>query len=458
MTAIISLVISLFISWLVLPFFNTVSGKSLSLSQLWSGPFLPFLILLPLLVGFVAGSYPAFFLSAFKPITVLKGKISAGAKRSYLRSSLVVVQFTTSIILIVGTIVVYKQLNYIQTKKLGFNKDQVLVINGTRSLGDKTQTFKNEVLNMPGVLSGTLSGFLPVTSSSRNDNTFSKEAVMDSRNGFNMQVWTVDQDYVPTMQMTMNKGRNFSRDFGSDSSGIIINQSTADLLGYADPLGKKLYTNFGNGTIQAYNIIGVVENFHFSSLRQNIGPLCFVLGDSRGFASFKVTTKDIHGLLDKIETKWKTMSPSIPFVYRFLDAAFNQMYDKEQRIGKIALSFAILAILIACLGLFGLATYMAEQRTKEIGVRKVLGASVQNIVGMLSKNFLKLVIISAVIAFPVAWWFMHTWLQDFAYRVNIGWWIFIIAGAIAAFIALLTVSFQAIKAAIANPVKSLRTE
>jgi putative ABC transport system permease protein len=208
----------------------------------------------------------------------------------------------------------------------------------------------------------------------------------------------------------------------------------------------------------AYTIIGVVRNFHFESLRQNIGPLCFTLGNSPGFASFKVSASNIKDLVSRVEDKWKAMVPAAPFSYRFLDDAFDEMYRAEQRIGKVALAFAILAILIACLGLFGLATYMAEQRTKEIGVRKVLGATVSNIVSMLSKDFLKLVVIAAVFAFPVAWWFMHKWLQDFAYRINIGWWIFIAAGAIALLIALITVSFQAIKAAIANPVKSLRTE
>jgi putative ABC transport system permease protein len=458
LTAVISLAISLFIAWLVLPYFNDLSGKSLSVSQLFSSYFLPFLLLMPLIVGLLAGSYPAFFLSSFQPITVLKGKISTGAKRSYLRSSLVVFQFATSIFLIIGTIVVYKQLNYIQSKKLGFNKDQVLVINGTGVLREKSSPFMNEVLKMKGVVSGTFSGFLPVSNTSRNDNTFSKEAVMDSKNGFNMQVWTIDDNYVGTLGMEMAKGRNFSKEFPSDSSAMIINETTAGLLGYSDPIGKRVYSNDGNGGMIAYNIVGVVKNFHFESLRENIGPLCFVYGRSRWLTSFKVNTADITGLVKNIESQWKAMVPSMPFAYRFMDDAFDNMYREEQRIGKIALSFAILTILIACLGLFGLATYMAEQRTKEIGVRKVLGATVSNIVSMLSKDFLKLVVISAVFAFPLAWWSMHKWLEDFAYRINIGWWIFIAAGAGALLIALLTVIFQAIKAAIANPVKSLRTE
>ena len=457
-TAIISLLISLLIAWLVLPFFNTISGKSLSLSAILRSSFLPFFLLLPLIVGIVAGSYPAFFLSAFKPISVLKGKINSGVKRSYLRSSLVVFQFATSIVLIIGTVVVYKQLNYIQTKKLGFNKDQVLIVNSAGALGDKAETFKNEIVNIKGVSSGTLSGYLPVSSSSRSDNTFSKEAVMDSRNGINMQTWIIDHDYIRTMGMDILKGRGFSKDFRGDSSSMIINETAATLLGLDDPLGKNIYANNGHGNMTAYTVIGVVKNFHFESLRQNIGPLCFTLGNNPGFASFKVSAGNSKNLLSQVESKWKAMAPSVPFSYRFLDDAFDEMYRAEQRVGKVALSFAVLAILIACLGLFGLATYMAEQRAKEIGVRKVLGATVSNIVSMLSKDFLKLVVISAVLAFPLAWWGMHKWLEDFAYRINIGWWIFIAAGLVAVVIALLTVSFQAIKAAIANPVKSLRTE
>ncbi|MEO5561971.1 MAG: ABC transporter permease [Chitinophagaceae bacterium] len=456
-TVVLSLVISIAITSLTLPLFNETSGKTLSLANLFSGQFLPFFILLPIFVGVLAGSYPAFFLSSFKPVAVLKGKINAGAKRSYLRNILVVFQFATSIILMIGTIVVFKQLNYIQTKKLGFNKDQVIVVNDAVALGDKAEAFKNEVLNMPGVSSGTLSGFLPVTSSARSDLMFSKEAVMTAENGTNIQMWTIDHDYMKTMGMDIAKGRDFSKDLPSDSSGIIINESAAALLGYTDPVGKKLY-HYDQTTPVSSNIIGVVKNFHFASLRENIGALCFVLGRSPGSASFRINTTDIKGLVAKMENKWKVMESSVPFSYRFLDGAYDEMYRSEQRIGKVSLSFAMLAILIACLGLFGLATYMAEQRTKEIGVRKVLGASINNIVGMLSKDFLKLVLISGVLAFPVAWWFMHKWLQDFAYRINIGWWIFFAAGGMAIAIAVLTISFQAIKAAAANPIKSLRTE
>jgi putative ABC transport system permease protein len=458
LTALIGLVIGLVITALVIPYFNDMMAKSLSISQLLETRFLPFILLLPIVVGIIAGSYPAFFLSSFQPIAVLKGKVNTGAKRSGLRSSLVVFQFFTSIVLIIGTIVVYRQLNYIQNKKLGFNKDQVLVINGTGALQEQGNAFMNQVLAMPGVVSGSFSGYLPVSSSARNDNTFSTEAVMDSKNGFNMQVWTIDENYIKTMGMEITKGRNFSRDFPTDSGTLIINESTERVLGYADPIGKKIYYNSPDGSSGIYTVLGVVKNFNYESLRENIGPLCFTLGRSRWATSFKVNTANIQSLVGNIERTWKSMVPSMPFSYRFLDDAFDEMYRSEQRVGKGALFFAVLAILIACLGLFGLATYMAEQRTKEIGVRKVLGATVGNVVAMLSKDFLKLVLIAAVVAFPVSWWFMNKWLEDFAFRIDIGWWVFAVAGLAALSIALLTVSVQAIKAALANPVKSLRTE
>ena len=456
--AIFSLIVAVVIAGAVMPLFNDISSKSLTIQSLPSYRILPMLIVLPFIVGMLAGCYPAFFLSSFQPIHVLKGKINAGFKRSFLRSGLVVFQFFISIFLIIGTIVVYKQLQYIQTKKLGFDKEQVLIINGSGALKNNVTAFKDEVLNMPGIVSGTLSGYLPVSASARNGNSYSKDAVMDTKNGFNMQTWRIDYDYLKTLGMEIVKGRNFSRELGADSSAIIINETTAQLLGYQHPIGQKLYRSNNDGTPDVYNIIGVVRNFHFESLRQNISPLCFILGNSPWLASFKVKSTDIPGLVKQVETKWKSMAPTLPFSYRFLDESFDNMYRVEQRVGKIALSFAVLTILIACLGLFGLATYMAEQRTKEIGVRKVLGATVSNIVNMLSKDFLRLVIISAVFAVPVGWWAMSLWLRDFVYRIEIGWWIFAAAIALAIMIALCTVSFQAIKAALSNPVKSLRTE
>jgi putative ABC transport system permease protein len=459
--AAISMVLAITIVWATMSYFNNLSGKNLAITDLFKPGYFVWLLLLPLIVGLLAGSYPAFYLSSFKPITVLKGKMNEGFKKSSLRNVLVVFQFGTSIMLIVGTIIVYRQLGFIQTKKLGFNKDQVLVVNNTYALGEKATAFKNEISKMSGVSGATFASFLPVANSSRNDNTYSKEAVMDIKNSLSAQTWQIDYDYIKTLGMEMVSGRNFSKEYGSDSNAIIINETAAKVLGYDNPLGKKLYTNYQDqsGTrLMSYNIIGVVKNFHYESLKQTVGPLLFRLQNSTGATAFKITTSNVQGLVKNIESKWKTMASGMPFSYQFLDDSFDSMYREEQRTGKLGLTFAVIAILIACLGLFGLSTYMAEQRIKEIGVRKVLGASVSNITAMLSKDFIKLVLLSAVIALPLSWWFMSKWLQDFAYRIDISWWIFALAGIIALLIAVLTVSSQAIKAALSNPVKSLRTE
>ena len=452
-----SLVFAVLIVILVLPTFNTIASKSMHIKDLFSSWLLPGLILLPVVVGIMAGLYPAFFLSRFRPVEVLKGNLSQGSRRAGLRSLLVVFQFTTSIILIIGTIIIYGQLHFIQTTNLGFNKDQVLIVDGAYALGNKVEAFKNEILSTAGVRSATISSYFPVPSS-RTDYTFSKTPVMDSKTGLDLQVWTIDYDYLRTMGMELSKGRNFSRTF-ADSNAIIINETTAKIIGYDEPVGKILYSMDQPGTPPAaLHIIGVVKNFHFESLRENIGPLCFHLGNSSGFVAFKITAANIPDVLKKTESAWKAMAPNMPYSYQFMDESFSEMYRSEQRIGNIVMIFSILAILVACLGLFGLAAFVAEQRTKEIGIRKVLGASVQGIVQLLSRDFVRLVLISFLIAVPAAWYFMHKWLQDFAYRIEIRWWVFIVAGLLALAIALLTISLQAVKAAVANPVKSLRSE
>jgi putative ABC transport system permease protein len=457
LTSFIALLLAIGASLLALSWFNNLAGKTFQMKDLLQPGFLLFLAAMPVLVGVVAGSYPAFFLSSFKPIRVLKGKFNTGFSKSNLRSTLVVFQFFTTILLITGTIVIYKQLRYIQTTKIGFNKDQVLIVDNP-SMGRSTaESFRTEVAKLNAVKSASFGGFLPVTNSSRNDNTWSTEAVMTEQNGFNMQNWRIDYDYIPTLGMEIVKGRNFSSQYGSDSTGLIINESTAALLGSGDPIGKKLYTSDGQNSI-VYTVIGVVRNFNYESLRKNVGPLCFRLGNNRWVTAFRVETKDMKSLLAQVESTFKKMAPGMPFSYNFLDESFDRMYRDEQRIGRVAFSFSFLAILIACLGLFGLATYMAEQRTKEIGVRKVLGASVSSIVQMLSKDFVKLVLLACLFAIPLAWWAMREWLQSFAYRVSIGWWVFAAAAGIALIITILTVSSQAIKAALTNPVKSLRTE
>ncbi len=455
----IALVIAIFIAWLLLPYFNQLAGKEINAATLLQPTMLLSLVALMLIVGFLAGSYPAFFLSSFQPIDVLKGRLAAGFKRSWLRNSLVVFQFVISIVLIFGTIVIYNQLNYIHNKDIGFNRNQVITINHTNALGNQAESFKNELLQISGVQDATMSGFLPVNYN-RNSSTYFTSPTLNPNTGINIQAWTVDENYIPTLELKMIQGRNFSQQFPTDSTGIIINEAAVKFLAAKDVLNKKFYTlnDPQSKKLIEYHIIGVIKNFNFSSLRDVVTPLGLFLGKDNGGISARVNSTDIPNAIAQIRNKWKAMAPSQPFDYSFMDDDFNKLYTTEQRTGQIFITFAALAILIACLGLFGLVTYAAEQRIREIGIRKVLGASVSNIAGMLSTDFLKLVIISAAIAFPLAWWAMNKWLQSFAYRVTISWWVFVIAGVLALLIALITVSFQSIKAAIANPVKSLRTE
>jgi putative ABC transport system permease protein len=442
----------------LLPWFNQLAEKDIHLSVLFRPGMLGIIVALTLIVGLLAGSYPAFFLSAFKPIDVLKGKLATGFKGSWMRNSMVVFQFAVSIMLIIGTIVIYNQLTYIRNKDIGFTREQVLVIQNTAVLGAKAAGFKKELSSIAGVKDVTMTGYLPV-SGFRSNNSFFLSPALDQQSAVSMQIWPVDEDYVPTFNMQLAAGRNFSPEMPTDSNALIINEAAARFMGGGDLLNKKLYSiaDVKTRQIKEYTIVGVVKNFNFNSLRDQVTPLALHIGLENNSVAVRLATPD-PALLSQIKDKWNAFAPGEPFDHYFADEAFNNLYKTEQRTGKIIVTFATLAILIACLGLFGLSTYAAQQRTREIGIRKVLGASVANITGMLSKEFLKLVLIAAVIAFPLAGWAMYSWLQDFAYRVSIGWWVFAAAGVAAVLIALLTISFQAIKAGLADPVKSLRTE
>lgn len=457
-TALLALFLAIGLAWLILPWFNNLAAKAMHISALLQRKYLILLILLPIIVGILSGGYPAFYLSAFQPIAVLKGKLLAGVKKSNLRSFLVVFQFVISLILIIGTIIIYNQLDFIQNTRIGFNKEQVLIVNNAGIPRESRETVNNEIAALQGVTSASFAGYLPISASSRSDNTWSTETVMNVKNGFNMQNWSIDYNYIPTLGMELLAGRNFSPEFGADSTALIVNETAARVIGEGNPIGKKLYSSTRAGTQVTYTIIGVVKNFNFESLRKSVGPLCLRLGNNHWESAYRIQTNDLKDLITKIEKKHKTLAPSMPFSYQFLDEAFDSMYREEQRVGKVALTFSILAILIACLGLFGLVSFITEQRTKEIGVRKVLGASVPNLVVLLSKDFIRLVLLALVLAIPISWWSMHSWLQDFVYRISIKWWVFVLAGCIGLLIALLTLSSQAIKAALANPTKSLRTE
>ncbi len=455
----IALLLALAVVALLLPFFNQLALKNISFYFLSNPLILPLLLLVVVVTGLLAGSYPAFYLSSFQPADVLKGKLAGGFKKSWLRSSLVVFQFSISIVLIIGTIVIYRQLQYIQNKNIGYNRSQVLVLKHTEALGNEAAVFRQEVQKLAGVTGTTMTGFLP-TNGWRSDSPLFSDATLDQKTAVSMQIWEVDEHYIPTLGMQLQKGRNFSKEMLTDSAGIIINEAAAKLLGFPDPLNKNLYhlTDLNQSDVKTYHIIGVVKNFNFNSLRDNVTPLALMLSRQNGSIAIRIGTKNIPALLSQIETKYKAMAPGQPFNYSFMDEDFNATYQAEQRMGYISVTFAIMAIIIACLGLFGLVTYAAEQRIREIGIRKVLGATVSGIVGMLSLDFLKLVVVSSLIAFPLAYYIMHQWLQDFAYRTDLSWWIFAVAGLVAVFIAFITIGYQAVKVALTNPVISLRSE
>jgi len=375
-----------------------------------------------------------------------------------MRSVLVVFQFSISIFLIIGTLVIYNQLHYIQNRDLGYRRSQVLVIDNAFELGGHAKTFKQEIKQLAGVENATLTGFLP-TAPNRSTAIFYKQAQADPKQAIFPQTWNVDEDYVNTLGMKMVAGRNFSIQMSTDSNALVINASAAKFLGFTDPINKIIYKSSGgaNPTFKPYTIIGVVKDFNFNSLHDNISPVIMQLGDDEGALSIKVQTANLPALLAQVQNDWKGLTPA-HFQYSFMDQDFNALYRSEQNIGTVFITFTVLAIVIACLGLFGLAAYAAEQRTKEIGIRKVLGASISSITGMLSKDFIKLVCIAILISSPLAWYGMNKWLQGFAYRADFSWWFFVAAGGIAIFIAFITVSFQSIKAALMNPVNSLKAE
>ncbi|MEP7143634.1 MAG: ABC transporter permease [Ferruginibacter sp.] len=454
---VIALIIALVLVSLALPVFNSLANKELDLHLLGNPFILISLLGFGLLVGILAGSYPAFFLSSFKPIQVLKSKFTSNKKSISLRSGLVVFQFFISVILIVGTIVVYKQLAYIQNKKLGFEKDQVLVVRNSYILGNKEAILKEQLRQDPRVVDITTSAFVPAGPTKMDmTSTFADGNKTQVRR---TNVYQIDERYILTMGMQIISGRNFSKNFPTDSSAVIVNETMAKMYGWGtNPVGHKLhfFTN-NNGGSKEVTVLGVVKDFNFKSLHEEIGPVMMVLQYSPGLI-IKVKPANIAGLLTSMKMQWSKFNADEPFTYSFLDDDFIKAYISEQKTGTILGIFSALTVFVACLGLFGLATFTADQRTKEIGIRKVLGANVGQIVGLLSNEFLKLVLIACVLALPLAWFAMSKWLQDFAYRIDISWWIFVLAGICALLIALVTVSFQAIKAAMANPVKSLKTE
>ncbi|NIR50303.1 FtsX-like permease family protein [candidate division KSB1 bacterium] len=466
----LALLAAIGLSELLLPTFGSMAGKELSVHY-FDNPALFFaLIAISLFVGLLAGAYPALFLSSFRPISVLKGMLNSGAaSATTVRKGLVVLQFTIAIVLIIGTTVVFQQLNYIRNKKLGMNQEQILVVRLQDDAAKQKYNFlKNELLQNPNVISAAASANLP----GGGDWGMPFEVEGRAENDrFSSRVLVVDHDYLETMEIDLVAGRNFSRQMGTDESeAFLINQTAAEQLGWESPIGKRIARPIarnedGSWNYQSGHVIGVVDDFHFRSLHQTIQPLVmYIQPESFRYLSIRLTAANISDTMDFIKGKWQAFEPERPVDYFFLDQVFDQMYHSEERLERIFGAFAILAIFVACLGLFGLASFTAEQRTKEIGIRKTLGATVSNIVLLISKDFSKWVIVANVVAWPVAYSAMQNWLQDFAYRMDFSWtspllWqTLLFAAFLALTIALLTVSYQAIKAAVTNPANALRYE
>ncbi len=452
----IAMVLGLLMARFAIPFFNDFADKSLSMSVMMQPGILISLGALLLLVTVLAGGYPAFFLSAFRPIESLKKKISKSG-RGVFRSSLVVFQFAVSVALIIGALVVSRQMAYIQSKDLGYDRSQLIILRDAGLLGEQLDVFRDKLKADPRVLNVSKSAYIPSGPTDTSvENLTSKD---DPTHTFRMIRYGIDEEYVPTMGMEIVAGRNFSLDLGSEENNIIINETAARELGIADdPIGKVFEKMTDNqGGREEVRVVGVVKDFVARSLREPIRPLMMVYNPYYSLI-LKVDNRDIPGLLADMEATWAGFNSGEAFHYAFLDELYNETYIQEAKMGSFLTVLALMTIFVACLGLFGLVTFTAEQRIKEIGIRKVLGSTVGQIVGMLAKDFIKLVVIALVIAFPVGYFFMDMWLQNFAYHIDIAWWIYGAAAAITLVIAFGTISLRSIKAALANPVESLKSE
>jgi len=450
------------LTWLTLPWINNLTGLQLSIQSLLQPAVLIPILLTPILVGLLSGVYPALFMSSFQPSKVLKGLFKAGSGTISLRKALVVMQFAVSIVLLISTAIVFQQLHYMQNASLGFSKEQVVTLDYNNGLDNTFESFRNRLLQDSRILQVSRSSRIP-------SGRLLDESGASAENGDSLRPVTadikfvaIDHDFINTYNIPIIAGRNFSRDYATDTTSFLLNVAATKALGIKTPQ-ELVGRNFGYGDVKG-KVIGIMGDFNFESMHQQIVPMIMIMptnaqaGNFFNNISVKIAGNDVNGALASLEKTWKAMLPQVPFDYTFLDDKFDQLYRSEQKQGSLFTCFAGIAIFIACLGLLGLSAFSISQRLKEIGVRKVLGASTGSIVGLLSRDFLQLVAIAALIAFPIAWFTMHNWLRDFAYRISIQWWVFLIAGTLAAAVALITISFQAIRAALANPVKSLRSE
>jgi|APTNR8051073442_1049403.scaffolds.fasta_scaffold00003_366 putative ABC transport system permease protein len=451
--AAIAFLLAFILVYVLLIPFNQLAGKSLTTDMLYHPVFLTGFVLLMVGIGVLAGSYPAFYLTSFKPVEVLKGKFRAGAKSYGIRNTLVVFQFFISIALIISSMMVYWQLDFLQKQDVGFQKENVVGIMHTMNLGKNAEAFKNEILKYPDFIAASYSSRLPpnVDWSS----TFTNES---SEESYLMAVYIMDHDHLKTLGLNMISGRFFSRDFPSDSSAVILNETAARHLGILEGQGKKIKYP-GTEAGYAMEVIGIIQDFNFETLKANIRPMVIFLGGAPNWdIAVRLTPGDPAKKIKLLGELWKKFAPNSPFEYSFVDQNFDAKFRSEQRLSEVILVFTALAVFIACLGLFGLATFAAEQRSKEISIRKIMGATVSQMVILLSKNFVKLILVALLIAIPVTWYGMNKWLESFAYHIEFSIALAGIAGLVALGIAMLTVSFRSIKAAMGNPVEYLRND
>lgn len=460
--SLIALAVAVVLVGLALPLFNQLAGKRMDAALLATPGMAAAALGLVLAIALLAGAYPAFFISAFRPAPVLKGEIRKGAGGGLLRRALVVFQFAVSVVLIVGTVVVFRQLRYIQSEKVGFNRNQVLVLENVNLLGPQAEAFKAEMQADTRVVKASLTGYLPVPSS-RARTVVAAEGDPEGKNAPSIAVWPVDHDYIGTLEMTIAAGRDFSRDMPTDTDAVILNQAAVRHFRFDAPVGKQVavYEIGPDGrtfVAKPLSVIGVVEDFNFESLRNKVEPMVLRLGESRGRLILRVRGDDASGTVAALRSKWSEFAPGEPFEYFFLDERFDRIYESELRVGRIFGTFAGLAVIIGSLGLFGLAAFSAARRTKEIGIHKVFGATVPDILRLLVREYVLLVALANLVAWPVAYVLMSGWLRDFAYRTGIGWVGFAATGLATLAVALVTVGFQSFKAASANPAKTLKYE
>jgi putative ABC transport system permease protein len=450
----IALIFAIVLVELFLPAFNNLSEKELTLSVSGNISIILALFLITIITGLISGSYPAFFLSSFKPITTLKGSTKRARRSFSLRKILILFQFAITIILLIGTISVYRQLNYVRNRKLGYEKEHIIYMPLRGELSQKYESMKNDMLKNVDVLNVSIASALPTGSTLSTSGSLDWEGKSPD-DEILINVVSVDHDYIDTFKLQIIMGRNFSKKFSTDSSaGFVLNEAAIKAMGIESPIGKQFSLWDTKGTI-----IGVVKDYHFDSLHKEIEPLILaILPDLYSDICIKIKSDNISNTIRELNSIWEKYVPEYPFEYHFLDESLDNLYRVEERIGISFKYFTVIAIIVSCLGLFGLASFTTEQRTKEIGIRKILGATVPNIILLFTQEFIKWVLIANIIAWPIAYYLMNRWLQNFAYRTNIGLSTFIFSAALALFIALVTVSYQSIKAALANPIEALRYE